>query len=176
MDLWQLKVFSSVVEEKSFSRASRRLNLPQPTVSSHIRDLEAHFGCRLVVPLALLLREPFIAREPGSGTRAALEEALARAGGSLADLRVVSEIGGTHAVIQAVRSGLGVSILSRLAVAEEVAAGRLACLRVENLELRRCCYLTRLRRRTLSPLGMRFMDFLRGHPAVTRASRRPPEA
>ena len=48
MDLWQLHVFVSVVEEKSFSRASQAINLSQPTVSTHIKELESHFQCRLL--------------------------------------------------------------------------------------------------------------------------------
>ncbi|MGM0788435.1 MAG: LysR family transcriptional regulator, partial [Thermodesulfobacteriota bacterium] len=48
MDLWQLRVFKKVIELEGFSKAADAVHLTQPTVSSHIRDLEAHFGCRLV--------------------------------------------------------------------------------------------------------------------------------
>jgi DNA-binding transcriptional LysR family regulator len=48
MDLWQLKIFCKVVELKSFSKAGKTVHLSQPTVSSHIKDLEDHFGCRLI--------------------------------------------------------------------------------------------------------------------------------
>ncbi|MBI9091482.1 MAG: LysR family transcriptional regulator [Desulfobacterium sp.] len=48
MDLWQLKVFTSVVEKRSFSKAAEAIHLSQPTVSSHIKELEEHFGCRLM--------------------------------------------------------------------------------------------------------------------------------
>ncbi len=48
MDLWQLHVFCKVVELRSFSRAGEMINLSQPTVSSHIKYLEEHFGCRLI--------------------------------------------------------------------------------------------------------------------------------
>ncbi len=48
MDLWQLHVFCKVVEYKSFSSAGRAVHLSQPTVSSHIKDLENHFHCRLI--------------------------------------------------------------------------------------------------------------------------------
>ena len=52
MDLWQLHIFLKVVDLKSFSRAGRAVHLSQPTVSSHIKDLEAHFDCRLIDRLA----------------------------------------------------------------------------------------------------------------------------
>jgi DNA-binding transcriptional LysR family regulator len=48
MDLWQLKIFCKVVELRSFSKAGSAVHLSQPTVSSHVKDLEAHFGCRLI--------------------------------------------------------------------------------------------------------------------------------
>lgn len=48
MDLWQLHIFCKVVELKSFSKAGKAVYLSQPTVSSHIKDLEEHFGCRLI--------------------------------------------------------------------------------------------------------------------------------
>ncbi|RLC03260.1 MAG: LysR family transcriptional regulator, partial [Deltaproteobacteria bacterium] len=48
MDLWQLHIFCKVVELRSFSRAGEMISLSQPTVSSHIKYLEEHFGCRLI--------------------------------------------------------------------------------------------------------------------------------
>lgn len=48
MDLWQLSIFCKVVEHKSFSKAAEAVHLSQPTVSSHVKDLEEHFGCRLL--------------------------------------------------------------------------------------------------------------------------------
>ncbi|MBG0779415.1 MAG: LysR family transcriptional regulator, partial [Desulfotignum balticum] len=48
MDLWQLKIFVTVVKEQSFSKASDIIHLSQPTVSSHIKELEKYFQCRLL--------------------------------------------------------------------------------------------------------------------------------
>ena len=48
MDLWQLKVFCKVIELKSFSKAGSAVYLSQPTVSSHIKDLETGVGCKLI--------------------------------------------------------------------------------------------------------------------------------
>ena len=48
MDIWQLKIFKNVVEKKSFSKASKAIHLSQPTVSSHIKDLEGYFECKLL--------------------------------------------------------------------------------------------------------------------------------
>jgi DNA-binding transcriptional LysR family regulator len=48
MNLWQLKVFCKVVELGSFSKAGQIIHLSQPTVSSHIKDIEDHFGTQLI--------------------------------------------------------------------------------------------------------------------------------
>ncbi len=48
MDLWQLHIFCKVVELKSFSKAGEAVHLSQPTVSSHIKDLEDHFATQLI--------------------------------------------------------------------------------------------------------------------------------
>ena len=48
MDLWQLNIFCKVIELKSFSKAGKAIRLSQPTISSHIKDLEDHFDCRLI--------------------------------------------------------------------------------------------------------------------------------
>ena len=43
-----LKIFVTVVEQKHFSRAAELLNLSQPGVSMHIRNLENEFGTTLI--------------------------------------------------------------------------------------------------------------------------------
>ncbi len=48
MDLWQLQIFCKVIELRSFSKAGQAVRLSQPTVSSHIKDLEAHFSTQLI--------------------------------------------------------------------------------------------------------------------------------
>jgi DNA-binding transcriptional LysR family regulator len=48
MDLWHLNIFYKVIELKSFSKTGKRIHLSQPTISSHIKSLEDHFGCRLI--------------------------------------------------------------------------------------------------------------------------------
>ena len=43
-----LRAFAEVVAQASFTRAAKRLNLAQPTVSLQIRDLENRLGVRLI--------------------------------------------------------------------------------------------------------------------------------
>ena len=44
----ELKTFISVVEFKNFTKAGNHLNLSQPTVSTHIKNLENYFGTTLI--------------------------------------------------------------------------------------------------------------------------------
>jgi DNA-binding transcriptional LysR family regulator len=44
MELWQLEVFMAVVEEKSFSRAGKRIGRTQPAISSTVKLLEEGLG------------------------------------------------------------------------------------------------------------------------------------
>lgn len=307
MDLWQLNIFCKVVEKKSFSKAGKSVHLSQPTISSHIRDLESHFDCKLIdrlgkealptsagillyqharrmlqlrdetetamaefqgsirgkfslggstipgtymlpqlvggfrkrhpevtlsleiadsseiltkilegkleigiigavasdrraeqicvledqlgllvpaghswakkgrISLADLKKEPFILREQGSGTRQAFVNHLKEKGLSIEDFTIIAEMGNTQAVIQAVKGGLGVSILSALAVEEDVANGRLVMLKVEGLDLARNFYLTRHRGRSPSPISSAFMAYIFEVYGLPEAILRPQE-
>lgn len=44
MASWPLQIFFKVIELQSFSQAAHAVHLRQPTVSSHIKSLEKHFG------------------------------------------------------------------------------------------------------------------------------------
>lgn len=292
MDLWRLQIFCRVVELRSFSRAAKAVYLSQPTVSSHIKDLENHFDCKLVdrlgreviptktgsllygyatkiialkqeaenalaefqgkikgrltiggstipagyiLPLLLgrfkedypevvvtlvqgdtekiisdtlegnvelgivgakareaqlvqkkiiddqmfltvprshkwaikpnvamneLIREPFIMREIGSGTRKSIEQVLYKSGYSLGALNIVAEMGSTEAVRQGIKAGMGISILSECAVAEELTIGSLKKVKIKDLTFKRAFYLTLHRHRTQSPLCGTFIKFL----------------
>ncbi len=47
MDFHQLKIFAAVYRTKSFTKASERMHISQPTISEHIKNLENEFSCRL---------------------------------------------------------------------------------------------------------------------------------
>lgn len=293
MDIWQLRIFQKVIETEGFSKAAEAVNLTQPTVSSHIRDLEEHFGCRLVdrmgkrtlptgagrllyeyslkitrlageteealarfmgviggnlvvggstipgnyilprligsfkkrypdarisidvgdtrqiveaiadskidfglvgarvehagivqeqllddemrlivpadhrwagqqtVTLPSLAKEPFIMREQGSGTLKSLEASLAAKGMRAGNFTVAATLGSTTSMIQGIKSGIGVSVLSAIAVADDIRAKTLVSLPVRGLDLRRYFYLTYHKSRSRSPLCDAFMDYLR---------------
>lgn len=115
------------------------------------------------VSLEELRAEPLIVRERGSGSREALETVLAEAGLGLDAMRVVAELGSTSAVKQAVKAGVGVSILSRRAVDEECEHGLVACVRLRDLRVTRHFYLVTHAGRSRSPVCQAFLEFLRAH-------------
>ena len=72
-----------------------------------------------------LMREPFILREQGSGTRQHIENFLDHHGINIRDLHVALIMGSTESIKAAVEAGTGIAILSRWAVKKEVEDGRL---------------------------------------------------
>jgi DNA-binding transcriptional LysR family regulator len=103
----------------------------------------------------------WLLREPGSGTRALNEEFLAERG--LAPRTVT--LGSNGAIKQAVRAGLGVSLLSRAAVADELQSGRLAELALTAPPATRPWFVVRAAVGPPRPSADAFVAFLRS--AVT---------
>jgi DNA-binding transcriptional LysR family regulator len=293
MDLWQLNIFCKVVELKGFSNAGHAIHLSQPTISSHIKDLENHFECQLIDRLGkkavptkagellyhyarkiialrdeteaamaefhgkikgrlviggstipggyilpecigaftrvypevtisliigdtdqiiqdvlsgspefgvvgaktsnknihqekliedemrlivtsdhkwaqekhiapdLIFKEPFIVRERGSGTLKSIKLSLKEKGFSSENLNIIAELGSTEAVIQGIKSKVGISILSTIAVAEQLKAETLKALSIKKLNLKRSFYLITHKHRSPSPLCKAFINFLK---------------
>jgi DNA-binding transcriptional LysR family regulator len=70
------------------------------------------------------------------------------------------ELGSTEAIKQALITGLGVSILSKTAIEREVKDGLLKAIPIRGLKLERDFYRVVHRRRSLSPVGRAFLQFL----------------
>lgn len=79
-----------------------------------------------------LLAGPLVAREAGSGTRLTLDHVLRDE-----HARPLMELGSNAAVKGAVMAGAGAAVLSVLAVADDIAAGRLIEVQVEGVDLSR---------------------------------------
>ena len=104
-----------------------------------------------------LFGEPFVAREAGSGTRAVVEAAAAR---KRLTVRSAVTVGSLEAVKRAVIAGMGVSVVSELAVAAEVAAGTLAVVAVADLPIWRPLHLARRRDRPDGPAAAALVRLL----------------
>lgn len=116
---------------------------------------------RKSVAVQELAEEPFLLREPGSGTRSALEDALAKLKFSLEkEFNVVAELGSTEAVKQGIREGLGVSVISDIAVRADCSGCRLKTLKIDELSIERKLYCIHLKAHTLTPAAEAFLRHL----------------
>ena len=102
-----------------------------------------------------LLKERWVLREKGSGTRSAFEAAIAEKGVEVAALNVSLELPSNEAVRLAVRDGAGVSALSELVAEAGIHFGALAPVKFPLPE--RPFHALRHRERYLSKSGMAFM-------------------
>ncbi len=112
---------------------------------------------RRAMTAAELAEQPWVLREHGSGTRSTVEAAFAREGLRLAR---AYELGPTPAVKSAVAAGMGVSCLSRVAVALELASGTLVEVRT-SLRIERWFRILTRRDERPSRLLATFLDRLR---------------
>jgi DNA-binding transcriptional LysR family regulator len=128
------------------------------------------------IALERVATEPFIIREPGSGTRGLLERLFADRG---LTLNVSMEMASNETIKQAVLAEMGLSFLSLHTIGLELETGRLAVLDVVGLPVVRNWHVVHLAQKRLSPVAQALKAFLLsegashlgGHGAA-RASRR----
>ncbi len=101
---------------------------------------------------------PLLVRESGSGTRKACEEYCHQ---KRAHFAQTLEIGSLDAQREAVIAGLGLALLPRHAVHQELTRGLLRELPVAELPLFRSWCAVNLRGRRLSPVAQAFLGFIR---------------
>lgn len=105
--------------------------------------------------------QPFILRERDSGTRMVMSQILEDHGFDFSKLRVVAEIATTQAVIESIKAGIGISILSRQAIEEDLQRGSLIALPIKGVRFYRHFYLIQRTNRELSPLCEAFLTHIR---------------
>ena len=112
------------------------------------------------ITLERLATEPFLIREPGSGTRAAALEIFAQRG-LRPKLRM--ELSSNDAIKQAILAGLGISILSRYTLGVDSEQKQLVTLDVEGFPLERHWYFVYPVGKNLPAAAQAFMEFTRRH-------------
>ncbi len=117
------------------------------------------------ISLETLAREPFLMREPGSGTRDAIENIFAARG---LKINVRMELGSNEAIKQAIVAGLGISVLSR----HVLVAGRddPVVLDVEGFPVMRHWHVAYPHGCQLSVAAQAFREFLLRETAKERGS------
>ncbi|MHB0889058.1 MAG: LysR family transcriptional regulator [Acidithiobacillus sp.] len=108
------------------------------------------------VPLQAIANEPFLIREPGSGTRHAYLRLFTEQG---LKPKVAMELSSNEAIKHAVASGLGISILSIHSLALEGLGGPIELLDVEGFPILRKWYLVYPRGWLLSLTAQKFLEF-----------------
>ena len=107
-----------------------------------------------------LANEPFILREPGSGTRLTAERFFADKGITVKNRL---EVGSNEAIKQTVAGGLGLAVLSATTVVSELALGELVQLDVKGFPLIRRWHVVYPRGKRLSAATLAFKDWLFEH-------------
>ncbi len=105
-----------------------------------------------------LATEPFLMREPGSGTRLLAEKLFEQRG---LTPRINLELSDDEAVKEAILAGLGIAIMSRHTLGLEAGTSRLICLDVDGFPLENHWHLAYPMGKQLSAITRAFMDFAR---------------
>jgi DNA-binding transcriptional LysR family regulator len=115
------------------------------------------------LPAAALLDYGFIVREPGSGTRAALEQYLQQY--RIAP-RIEMEMASNETIKQAVMAGMGVSFLSLHTIGLELKSGLVGTPAIEGMPIVRQWYVVNNLAKVLSPAAEAFRGFVLEHGAA----------
>ncbi|EEG78534.1 selenium metabolism-associated LysR family transcriptional regulator [Dethiobacter alkaliphilus] len=102
-------------------------------------------------------------REPGSGTRSHFESELVKANAST-EMFQVTIFDNQETIKQAVRQGLGLTVISRYVVSDYLQFGILATRSITDLNLKRSFYLVSHSKRILSPASKALLDHLKTFP------------
>ncbi len=109
----------------------------------------------------------WLLREPGSGTRATVEQYLAAQGIAPSTLT----LGSNGAVREAVAVGLGVTLISRDAVAAELSSGRLVAVGAPGVPMQREWHIVTRDETDLPGAATLFLDHLIANSGFTRTAR-----
>ncbi len=109
------------------------------------------------IPIARLAEETFIMREPGSGTRKALQQLFEAHN---VPLKAKLDLGSNETIKQAVAGGLGISVLSKHTLALEGANSQIAILDVVGFPIERQWYIVHTSSKQLSAIAQAFYEYL----------------
>jgi DNA-binding transcriptional LysR family regulator len=109
------------------------------------------------IPLERISREPFLMREPGSGTRGLLERKFAE---HKLTLNVSMEMASNETIKQAVMADMGISFLSLHTLGLELRSNTIAVLDVAGMPIVRNWYVVHLAQKRLSPAALAMKNFL----------------
>lgn len=112
-----------------------------------------------------LVTEPFLIREPDSGTRRETERFLRAMGVDPSSLNIVAQMDDPDAIKNSVTQGLGISIMSKTAAADFQRFGLIQTFDFDHAVLSRKLYLVCHQNHTLSPAAAAFLRYVKGEAA-----------
>lgn len=118
---------------------------------------------------SLLTDYRMIVREPGSGTRLAVDEFF-REHGIVLNTRM--ELGSNEAIKQAVMANLGISILSHHVMREEEEHGRLKILDVDGFPIQWQWYVGYVKGKQLSAIAQAYLEFINAEEKIEQSYNR----
>jgi len=104
-----------------------------------------------------IVKEAFVVREEGSGTKAAIRRHFKKYG---LDFISSYEMSSNESIKHAVVAGLGLGIVALHTIKLELEAGKLVILNVENFPLERYWHLVSRKGKRLSPAAKEFQEFI----------------
>lgn len=112
---------------------------------------------RQQIPLDELVKEPFVVRERGSGTRQAMEKFFTE---QKITLPTTMQMASNEAIKWAVMAGLGLGIVSVHTLELELAGGQLVVLDVKSFPIVRQWYVVHRQGKRLSPITRAFKEYV----------------
>ncbi len=119
---------------------------------------------------ASLASEPFLIREPGSGTRGAMERFF---GERNVQLVATLELASNETIKQAVMAGMGLSFISEHSIGLEHAVGRIVKLNVTGTPVIRHWYVVHRSEKQQLPMAAAFVAFIRAEAPRLLAEQPP---
>jgi len=115
-----------------------------------------------IIEINKLVGKSFIIRESGSGTRDIFERVMNNAG---ANWKIIGVYNNTEAIKQAVRENLGLAVVPRISIKDEVERGLLRAVEVSGLNLKRNFNMVYHRQKYFTIAIQTFMDVSRKYSA-----------
>lgn len=115
-----------------------------------------------VIALKRIKDYPIVARELGSGTRNCFDAAIKRLHIDAKEmLNIVAELTDTEAIKEAVKYGLGMAYISKMAVENEIKSGSIKTIKIDGLgELKRTFFIITKKGKTILPHAKALMDIM----------------
>jgi len=118
---------------------------------------EHHLSKKKNIGIEQLKKEHFIFRELGSGTRMVMEAYLKENG---INIKPIMELGVNEAVKQAIMAGIGLSIISKLSLGNELYLNKISILDMPDFPIMTHWHVLFKKEKRLTPVTQNFISFL----------------